>query len=121
MLVKIYNGNHDTSTPPRSKTNGVAERAVPRLKEGAAIALVQKRTTRRNVGLCDGMLVLFAQRARHDGPWRDSVRVEKWWTINSIRNIGRVHPQYREGQVKNPAVRKENAERNILRVRARCG
>ena len=33
--------NHDTSTPRRSETNGVAERAVRRVKEGTAIALLQ--------------------------------------------------------------------------------
>ena len=32
--------NQDTSTPHRSETNGVAERAVRRVKEGKAIALV---------------------------------------------------------------------------------
>ena len=33
--------NHDTSTLRRSETNGVAERAVRRVKEGTAIALLQ--------------------------------------------------------------------------------
>ena len=33
--------NHDTSTPHRSETNGIAERAVRRVKEGAACQLVQ--------------------------------------------------------------------------------
>ena len=33
--------NHDTSTPHRSETNGVAERAVRRVKEGTAVAVVQ--------------------------------------------------------------------------------
>ena len=32
---------HDTSTPHRSETNGVVERAVRRVKEGTSTALVQ--------------------------------------------------------------------------------
>ena len=32
--------NHDVCTPHRGKTNGVAETAVRRVKEGTAIALV---------------------------------------------------------------------------------
>ena len=32
---------HDTSTPYRPETNGVAERAVRRVKEGTACSLVQ--------------------------------------------------------------------------------
>ena len=77
-LVKICNGNHDASTPHRAETNGVAQRAVRRVKEGTAIALVQKRTTRRIVGLRDGTLLLLAQCARHDGRWHDSIREEMW-------------------------------------------
>ena len=33
--------NHCTSTPHRSETNGVAERAVRRVKEGASAVLLQ--------------------------------------------------------------------------------
>ena len=33
--------NHDTSTPHRSETNGVAERAVRKVTEGTSIARVQ--------------------------------------------------------------------------------
>ena len=40
QLVQIQQWNHDTSTPRRSETHGVAERAVRRVKEGTAIAQV---------------------------------------------------------------------------------
>jgi len=43
-LIKAFKDlqiDHDTSTPNRSETNGVVERAVRRVKEGASAALVQ--------------------------------------------------------------------------------
>ena len=40
-LVKIYHGNHCASTPHRSETNGIAERAVRRVKEGTSAVLLQ--------------------------------------------------------------------------------
>ena len=40
-LVKIFPGNHCTSTPHRSETNGIAERAVRRVKEGTSAVLLQ--------------------------------------------------------------------------------
>ena len=36
-----FTTKHDTSTPPRSGTNGVAERAVRSVKEGTAFALLK--------------------------------------------------------------------------------
>ena len=40
-LVKIYLGiNHCTSTPHRSETSGIAERAVRRIQEGTAAVLL---------------------------------------------------------------------------------
>ena len=38
-LVKIVSWNHCTSTSHRSETNGIAERAVRRVKEGSAVLL----------------------------------------------------------------------------------
>ena len=79
-----------------------------------------KRTTKRLVGLCAGILLSLAQRARSDGRWQDSIREEMWpevWlTINSFRNI-----VVQRKQMKTTWVWKENAERNhnnrrVLRV-----
>ena len=48
--------NHDTSTPHRSETNGVTERAVRRVQEGTAIAPVQSGLPEELVGQYDGVL-----------------------------------------------------------------
>ena len=39
--MKISPGIHCTSTPHRSETNGIAERAVRRVKEGTSAVLLQ--------------------------------------------------------------------------------
>ena len=39
--MKISPGNHCTCTPHRSETNGIAERAVRRVKEGTSAVLLQ--------------------------------------------------------------------------------
>ena len=39
--MKISSWNHCTSTPHRSETNGIAERAVRRVKEGTSAVLLQ--------------------------------------------------------------------------------
>ena len=41
-LVKIFPGIIETSTPHRSETNGIAERAVRRVKEGTSSVLLQQ-------------------------------------------------------------------------------
>ena len=47
-------------------------------------------TARRMVGLCDGMLLLLAQRARQDGRWQDSIREEIWCNMDCQENGGTV-------------------------------
>ena len=83
-----------------------------------------RRTARSMVGLCDGMLLLLAQRARWDDRWQDSIRAETWpdvWrTINSFWNIGWRHPNHRVGQVKSTSFLKEHSERNVHRQCAAC-
>ena len=60
--------NHDTGTPHRSETNGVAEGAVRRVKKGRAVALVHSGPPEELVRLCAGMVVFPAQCPEQDGP-----------------------------------------------------
>ena len=63
-LVKILSWNHCTSTPHRSETNGIAERAVRRVKEGTSAVLLQSGLNESWVGRSYGMLHLSANRHR---------------------------------------------------------
>ena len=56
--------NHCTSTPHRSETNGIAERAVRRVKEGTSAVLLQPGLNEKLVGRFYGMLHLSAKRHR---------------------------------------------------------
>ena len=53
--------NHCTSTPHRSETNGIAERAVRRVKEGTSAILLQSGLDEKLVGRFYGMLYLSAK------------------------------------------------------------
>ena len=56
--------NHCTSTPHRSETNGIAERAVRRVKEGTSAVLLQSGLDWKMVGRFYGMLYLSAKHSR---------------------------------------------------------
>ena len=56
--------NHCTSTPHRSQTNGVAQRAVRRVKEGTSAVLLQSGLDENWWGRFHGMLYLSAERSR---------------------------------------------------------
>ena len=56
--------NHCKSTPHRSETNGIAERAVRRIKEGTFASGVASRLGRKMVGGFHGMFLLSAERTR---------------------------------------------------------
>ena len=56
--------NHCTSTPHRSETNGIAERAVRRVKEGTPAVLLQSGLDEKWWGRFHGMLYLSAKHSR---------------------------------------------------------
>ena len=56
--------NHCTSTPHRSETNEIVERAVRRVKEGTSAVLLQSGLNEKLVGRFFGMLRLSAKRHR---------------------------------------------------------
>ena len=54
--LKILSWNHRTSTPHRSETNGIAERAVRRVKEGTLSSIATIRIGSKMVVCFYGML-----------------------------------------------------------------
>ena len=59
-----FSWNHCTSTPHRSETNGIAERAVRRVKEGTSAVLLQSGLDEKKVGRFLGLLYLSAKHSR---------------------------------------------------------
>ena len=56
--------NHCTSTPHRSETNGIAERAVRRVKEGTSAVMSQSCLDEKKVGGFLGMSLPSAKHSR---------------------------------------------------------
>ena len=73
--------NDCTSTPHRSETNGIAERAVRRVKEGTFAVLLQSRMNETMVGRFYGMLYLSSKHSRSLVWWEDSIRKTFWRTF----------------------------------------
>ena len=73
--------NHCTSKPHRSKTNGIAERAVRRVKEGTSAVLLQSGLVVR--WWCDSLECncYLRKRPRPHGRWKNSVWKTIWRTI----------------------------------------
>ena len=71
--------NHCTSTPHRSETNGIAERAVRREKESTSAVLLQSGLNEKLVGRFQGMFYLSAKRHRFIIWWEDAKTF--WATI----------------------------------------
>ena len=105
--------NHGTSTPHRSETNGIVERAVRRVKEGTRhlCSIVAIRSGWKIVGRFHGMLHLPAKRSRSLVWWENSIWETFWETMERTDHsdwfTGWVLPYLCEGPVKNPAIWKE--------------
>ena len=72
--------NHCTSTPHRSETNVIAERAVRRVKEGTSAVLLQSGL-KKLVSRFHGMLDLSAKCYRSLMWWENSVWETLWWSL----------------------------------------
>ena len=98
----LHRENDDTSTPSSLMNERSGRKSSPQSERRNSSRTRAKRTTKRWVGLCAGMLLLLARRARQDGRWQDSIRKEIWpevgRTNNPSKNIGWVHPNYRGRQ-----------------------
>ena len=66
--------NHCTSTPHRSETNGIAERAVRSVKEGTSAVLLQSGLDETWWAGFHGMLLLCAKYSRSLGRWEETTR-----------------------------------------------
>ena len=121
----ILSWNHCTSTPHRSETNGIAERAVRRVKEGTSAVLLQSGlnenwwansmecyTYLRNVTdlLSDGRT---SYERRFGQPHKR--------TDYSIWIIGWVSPYNCEGSVTHPSIWKESFTWIVPRIRSLRG
>ena len=113
--------NHCTSTPHRSETNGIVERAVRRVKEGTSAVLLQSSpneswwadstecyTYLRNVTdlLSDG-------KTPHERRFGQLFKGH-----HSIWFTGRVSPHNREGPVENPPIWKDSLTLIVPRIRS---
>ena len=79
--VEVLSWNHCTSTPHRSETNGIAERAVRRVKEGTSAVLSQSGLNESWWGRFYGMLHLSGKRHRSIVWWEDALWKTFWATI----------------------------------------
>ena len=111
--------NHYTSPPHRSETNGIAERAVRRVKEGTSAVLWQVRTKiggqiPRNVApVCETAQIsyLMGRRIMKD------VLVNLWKDRLFHFLTGWVLPKNCEGPVTNPSILKESLTWIVPRIR----
>ena len=72
-LVKISPGIIARLHHTGSETNGIAERAVRRVKEGTSAVLLQLGLDEKWVGLSCGMLLLSAKCPESAGRWENSL------------------------------------------------
>ena len=85
--------NHSTSTPHRSETNGIAERAVRRSKEGTCAVLLQSGLG--NEWCADSMECYTCLRNISLVGWEDSIRKTFWRTFKGpIKPFGSLVEYY---------------------------
>ena len=112
-------GNHRTSTPHRSETNGIAERAIRRVKEGTSAVLLHFGLD--DEWLSDSMECYCYLRNVQDHPGRrENFTWTKIWRIIQRTNFSirctSVSLDLRERQSENSSIRKESITRNLSRI-----
>ena len=104
--------NHRTSAPHRSETNGVAERAVRRVR-GNVCCAVAIRLGWKMVGWFIGMLLLSAKCPRLPGRWENSlwkaIRRTIWRANNSFWSIGWMSSDFHTRPVQTSPLWKESS------------
>ena len=111
-------GDHFPSTPHRSVTHGIAERAVRRIKEGTSSVLLQSGL--RKKWWADSMECFCHLRNIQDllsngeNTIRKAIRRTNQRTNNSIWFGGRISPFFCQRPVATASVRKERLTRNMF-------
>ena len=101
--------NHRTSTPHRSETNGIAERAVRRVKEGTSAVLMQSGLDEK--WWADSMecycYLRTIQDLLSDGktPYERRFGMPFWRTSNTVWSNGRISPYFCEGHIASTSIR----------------
>ena len=104
--------NHRTSIPRRSETNGIAERAVRRVKEGT-FCIAAIRIGWKMVGCFNGMLFLSATCPRPLGSRGNSAN-------NSFWSNGWISPDFSKRSIKTSSIWRESFS-GVQRSRVECG
>ena len=113
--------NRCTSTPRRSETNGIAEGAVRRVKEGTSAVLLQSGLNESS--WADSMECYTYLRNVTDLPSDGKTPYERRFgqpfkgPILPFGSLAEYHPKNCKGPVKNPSVRKESLTWIVPRIR----
>ena len=112
--------NHGASTPHRSDTNGIAERALRRMKEGTSAVLLQSRGQRMVDGF-HGVLLLSAKHTRSLGlmggtPYERRFGMPFHGPVIPFGAMVEYHPIFCEGQAWTATVWSKSLAMYILRL-----
>ena len=114
---EVLSWNHSTSTPHRSETKGIAERAVRRVQEGTSAVLLQSWLDER--WWSDSMECRCYLRNVQDPPgrWANAIRKTIWRAIHRPNNTcwsnGWISSVFTERSVKSSSIWQESITKNL--------